>query len=146
MSRAPWSNAWIIWKSLFPDGLESAILKTKYPSKAADLFPIHLISSEFGLHQDEGIPFYLLTVDSIRLGQDFYQSTLKDISLICCYFFRFFQVYVFPVKSGFLSSRKLFVIFECLENKIWFIVCSYDSQMPNCWFLKSSDFKRLFLL
>lgn len=120
------SSAWIIWMSLVPDGLESAILKTKYPSY---LLPIHLISTESELPQDEeGIPFYLLTVESSRLDQDFYQCILKDVSLVCCYFFRFFQV---CVKSGFLSCRKLSVIFECPENKIWFIVCSSNSQMPN---------------
>lgn len=45
MSQAPWSSAWIIWRALFPGGLESAILKTKYPSKATYLLLIHLIST-----------------------------------------------------------------------------------------------------
>lgn len=96
MSQAPWSSAWIIGTTLFPGGLGSAILKTKYPSKTTYLLPIHLISTESSLPQDEeGISFYLLTADSSRLGQGFYQWSQWGMSVSSAAIFSVFSKFVF---------------------------------------------------
>lgn len=149
MSQAPPFSAWIVWSLLFPDGVDGGILKPKYPSKATDLPPFHLRSTDSDLPQ-HGPTRRGNTFLATHCGQRQSRSGLLPMYSEGCQshlllFFQFFPSLCVPNKICFSASRKLFIIFEGPDNKIWFIRCSYDPQMPNCWSLENSeDFLRFF--